>query len=315
MNVTNAPFTKGLHEVGDGLFAYLQPDGGWGWSNAGLIVGDGASLLVDTLFDCVLTAEMLSAMDVVRSKSPISTVVNTHANGDHCYGNQLVRDCEIIASAATAHEMHDVPPAMMASLNAAPGELGELFRSFFGAFAFEGIELVTPTRTFVGALTVSVGGRVVELHEVGPAHTAGDTIVYVPDADAVFTGDILFAHGTPIVWAGPISNWVAACDRIIDLAPNVVVPGHGPVSTLTEVRDCREYLSLIDREAQMRHVAGMSADEATHEIAGLLGTYRNRGEWGRLAVNVHAAYRHLDPLHHNPDVISLFRQMAKLEHA
>ena len=55
-------YTNGLHEVGDGCFAYLQPDGGWGWSNAGLIVGDGASLLVDTLFDLELTAEMLSTM-------------------------------------------------------------------------------------------------------------------------------------------------------------------------------------------------------------------------------------------------------------
>ena len=49
-------YTLGLHELGDGCFAYLQPDGGWGWSNAGLVVGDGASLLVDTLFDLDLTA-------------------------------------------------------------------------------------------------------------------------------------------------------------------------------------------------------------------------------------------------------------------
>ena len=44
-------YERGLHELGDGLFAYLQPDGSWGWSNAGLIAADGTSLLVDTLFD------------------------------------------------------------------------------------------------------------------------------------------------------------------------------------------------------------------------------------------------------------------------
>ena len=55
-------YEKGLHEVGDGVWAYLQPDGGWGWSNAGLGTSDGASLLVDTLFDLRLTAEMLEAM-------------------------------------------------------------------------------------------------------------------------------------------------------------------------------------------------------------------------------------------------------------
>ena len=53
---------KGLHEVADGCHAYLQPDGSWGWSNAGLIVGDGASLLVDTLFDLKLTQRMLDSM-------------------------------------------------------------------------------------------------------------------------------------------------------------------------------------------------------------------------------------------------------------
>ena len=55
-------YEKGLHQVADGVWAYLQPDGGWGWSNAGLIVDQGQSLLVDTLFDVPLTRDMLSAM-------------------------------------------------------------------------------------------------------------------------------------------------------------------------------------------------------------------------------------------------------------
>src|SRR6187401_240374 len=110
-------YEPGLHDVADGCHAYLQPDGGWGWSNAGLVAGDGASLLVDTLFDLKLTADMLDAMRVVTDTSPIATLVNTHANGDHCYGNQLVDQAEIIASSATAHEMAEVPPAMMAALN------------------------------------------------------------------------------------------------------------------------------------------------------------------------------------------------------
>ena len=89
---TRFPFTRGLHELGNGCFAFLQPDGGWGWSNAGLVTDAGASLLVDTLFDLALTREMLAAM---RRATPaaerIGTLVNTHANGDHCYGNSCVR--------------------------------------------------------------------------------------------------------------------------------------------------------------------------------------------------------------------------------
>ena len=130
------------------------------------MVGDGASLLVDTLFDLKLTRAMLEAMAPVRAAAPITTVVNTHANGDHCYGNQLVGGATIVASTATAAEMGEVSPAMLAGLNAAPGPLGEMFRGFFGAFDFAGIELVRPTQTFDGELELAVGGRAVTLIEV-----------------------------------------------------------------------------------------------------------------------------------------------------
>ena len=73
---TRHPYTHGLHEIGDGLHAYLQPDGGWGWSNAGLIVGDGVSLLVDTLFDLRLTASMLDSMTPLTSAAPVASLVN-----------------------------------------------------------------------------------------------------------------------------------------------------------------------------------------------------------------------------------------------
>src|SRR3974390_2234705 len=99
-------YQKGLTEVADGVWAYLQPDGGWGWSNAGLIVDGDQSLLVDTLFDMKLTREMLSAISDATglTGSDIGTLVNTHANGDHTYGNACCSNAEIIASAASAAE-------------------------------------------------------------------------------------------------------------------------------------------------------------------------------------------------------------------
>jgi cyclase len=313
-------YTLGLHELGDGCFAYLQPDGGWGWSNAGLIIGAGESLLVDTLFDLDLTAAMLDAMTVVIGGAPIDTVVNTHANGDHCYGNsEVVRrrpDVEIVASSATAHEMADVPPAMLAALNQAPGEVGELFRSFFGEFHFDGIELVAPTTTFDRRLDVEVGGRLVELIEVGPAHTSGDTIVHVPDAHTVYTGDILFIGGTPIVWAGPLSNWVAACDLMLGLDVDTVVPGHGPLTDKAGIVAVRDYLGFVDAEATVRQEAGMDAFDAARDIGRLLDVderFQEWGEFGRIAVNVETVYRTLDPEHATPDVVEQFRRMAQLE--
>src|SRR5437762_1838123 len=104
-------YAHGLHELGDQCFAYLQPDGSWGWSNAGLVAGDGASLLVDTLFDLRLTAEMLAAFEPITRSRPITHAVLTHSNGDHVHGNQLLgADVTVVAAAGTAREIHELTP-------------------------------------------------------------------------------------------------------------------------------------------------------------------------------------------------------------
>jgi cyclase len=245
-------------------------------------------------------------------------VVNTHANGDHCYGNQLVEGANIVASSATAREMTEVPPSMLAALNKAPGEVGDLFRSFFGDFEFDGIDLSLPTQTFDKRLDLNVGGREVQLIEVGPAHTAGDTIAYVPSTGSVFTGDILFIGGAPIVWAGPLQNWIAACDLIIGLEATVVVPGHGPLTDNVGVREVRDYLSYVLNEATERQAQGMDAFDAAKEICkNMMGdtskSFAGWKEFGRISVNVDTVYRTLDPQHQSPNVVEQFARMAALE--
>src|SRR5580692_10529227 len=111
------PYERGLTEVGEGIHAYLQPDGGWGWSNAGLVSDGEATLLIDTLFDLKLTEAMLTEMRrAVPAAARIDTLLNTHANGDHCYGNQLVSGARIVATERTAAEMLELPPSAMANL-------------------------------------------------------------------------------------------------------------------------------------------------------------------------------------------------------
>src|SRR5207244_6392363 len=113
---------------------------------------------------------------------------------------------------------------------------------------------------------LAVGDTEVRLIEVGPAHTGGDVLVQVPAARAVFTGDILFNGGHPIVWAGPVANWVAALDRILAMDVDVVVPGHGPVTDKAAVREEKAYLEHVSAEARARHAAGIPALEAARAI-------------------------------------------------
>jgi len=309
-------FEKGLHEIGNGLYAYLQPDGSWGWSNAGLVVDGGESLLVDTLFDLRLTREML---DVMRRAEPraaarIGTLVNTHANGDHCYGNALVAGAQIIASTQAAEEMKHLPAAMLGglvkSLGGDDSPLGRFVQRAFGPFAFDEIgETALPTRTFDGALALRTGERAVELIEVGPAHTRGDVIVHVPDARAVFTGDILFVEGTPIVWEGPVSNWIAACNRILALDAEVIVPGHGPITDRRGALAVRAYLEFVTREARARFEAGMDALTAARDIA--LGEFADWSDRERIVVNVDTLYRELGAPNAGGDTLRLLRGMAE----
>src|SRR4029077_12510719 len=110
------PYSRGLHEVADRVWAWTLPDGGYGWGDAGRVAGDGGSLLVDTLFDLPLTREMLTAMKPITSSAPITDALITHSNGDHTHGNQLLDESvRIIAAQGTADEIaHGMAPEMLA---------------------------------------------------------------------------------------------------------------------------------------------------------------------------------------------------------
>ena len=306
-------YRRGLHELGDELYAYLQPDGGWGWSNAGLIKGDGSSLLVDTLFDLRLTREMLEQMEPITAQAPIRQAMNTHGNGDHWFGNELLPDdIPIIATSRAIEDMRSTPPALMDALMGTAGlppELEAFVRQVFGPFEFSGIEPRFPTESFDGRHELTVGGRRVELLELGPAHTPGDAIVHLPDAGVVFTGDLLFIEGTPIMWAGPVANWLEACERILQLKARVLVPGHGPVTDESGVRDVQRYLGYVREEATKRHQAGMDAEAAAEDID--ISDFRDWGDPERIVVNVATVYRELDPTLTPASPPELFAQMGR----
>ena len=308
-------FSKGLHDLGNGCYAWLQPDGGWGFSNSGLVVDQGETLLIDTLMDLAHTREML---DGYRTAAPaaarIGTLVNTHSNGDHTYGNQLVAGARIIASRACAEEMAQRRPEERAAMMRdwrQHGEAGAAWHDLYdGVFDFEGLIYTPPTETFEQEFTVRVGAKEVQLTHVGPAHTRGDVIVFVPADRTAFTGDILFIGGHPVVWDGPVSNWIKACDLILSWDVETIVPGHGPITDKQGVRAVKHYFEYLTVEARKRFAAGMSEDEAVRDISMV-----DLSGWidaERIIVNVATLYREFSGATGKPNVMDFHARMARL---
>jgi cyclase len=333
-------------EVGDGCHAWIQPNGEWFESNAGLVAGDGESVLIDTLADLTLTRRMLDGFTDLTAGAPVRTLVNTHSDADHVHGNQLV-DAEIVSSRRSAELIRRLDPGSfkgfgrlargMRLVGRLPvpvvgslplpvlpriqlAAIGRYIGDMLEPFDFDGIDVVAPTREFEGELSLEAGGRKLRLIEVGPAHTPGDLLVHVPDAGVVYTGDILFVGATPVMWAGPVTNWINAIDRLTGLEAETYVPGHGPVCGREEAEAVKRYWVWLEAAARHRFNLGLSAWDAARDIA--LSPEFATSEWAewsapeRIVVNVHTLERErhgeLGGEASARDLVTLFSRVALL---
>ena len=182
-----------LRQIGKDVYACLQEDRGLGTSNSGLI-NRGGGLVVDTFWDLPHTRTMIDLYAGVWSAPP-RRVVNTHYNGDHCWGNQLFKGAEIIGHRlCAANFAKELPQAMqMMSAMAASSDpaMAAIGRAFAG-WDFNGIELTPPTTLFDTHMDLDVGGIAVNLIYVGPAHTASDVVAHLPEQRILFAGDVVF---------------------------------------------------------------------------------------------------------------------------
>ncbi|MEN8162221.1 MAG: MBL fold metallo-hydrolase [Myxococcota bacterium] len=282
-----------LREIAPHVHAALVPDRGWSWSNAGFVArGDG--LMVDTFMDVRRTREALALLDGAGAAKP-ARLVNTHHNIDHCWGNQLFRDDEIIAHRRAAEAMaKDMRPEMISALleakDASPG-LAWFADDLRGHFDFSDIEVTLPNHLIEGDVDLDLGPTRARLLCVGPAHTAGDVIVHLPADDVVFAGDVIFRDCTPLGWEGTFAGWIAALDRILALAPAVIVPGHGPLCGPEGARELRDYFVYVKREARACYERGLTLEDAAAAIE--LGPYGRWKQPERLVFQLARAYREL----------------------
>lgn len=300
-----ACFGGGLCEVGPRTWAWLQPNGGLGESNAGLIVGDGESLLIDTLWDERLTRRMLDAMAPLVADAPLRRAFVTHPDGDHWWGNAvLAPDVEICATAACDRAMRaEAPPRVLdgmartaALTRHAPGRVGAVARRMheqFAPFAWRGVRLRFADRLIDGDTTLEVGGRELRVLDLGPTHSPADAVVHLPDAGVVFAADLLFVGVTPIMWHGPVETWLAALQTLLALDAETYVPGHGPPCGRAEIERLADYWRWLRDGVAEHRAAGRSVGEAARALL-RSPEHDAFGDWlnpERILVNVATMYR------------------------
>ncbi len=254
----------GLIEVGKGCYGYIQT-GGLNISNAGLVVGNASNLVIDTLYVKPMAQAFQRAIRKV-TKKPIGQIVYTHHHADHTLGsNFFPKNIPIIAHRYMRERMEETGLDLAHYRLVNPEykvHLKELTHRY-------------PTYIYEGTMILDLGSVEAELHHLGHGHSKGDTIVYVPSAKVLYSGDCCFNFVTPATFDADIGNWIRTTQLILNVFKfEKVVPGHGPIGDRRAVEEMLGYLKLIHREAKKRFKQGMPARQAAKEIP--LGIY---GDW------------------------------------
>jgi cyclase len=291
-----APTAELVQEVADGVYAYVQSDGGWCLNNAGIIADRGECALIDTAATEERARRLQRAVARV-SPNPPRVVVNTHFHGDHSFGNFVFAETAVVI----AHERCRTEMAAA----------GLHLTGLWPDVCWGEISLALPALTYRDRLTLYVGGIAAELWHVGPAHTTNDTAVWLPDRGVLFAGDLAMAGATPFVAMGSVSGSIEALRQLRELGARTVVPGHGPVGGPEVLDRTEQYLRWVQRLAYQGLSAGIGPLEAARRAD--RGEYEHWLDAERLVPNLRRAYAELagaapgDPL----DMDALFREMVE----
>ena len=270
---------SGLQEVAPNVFAYIHSGVGWDICNSGFIVGDDGVLVIDSMMVASMVRPYMEGIRKVTDK-PIRYVVNTHHHVDHSFGNQFYLPAEVVSHRGCRE-------ALITS-----GADVDVLSQRYPQYSEDWTEArLTPASvTYEDKMVVHLGDRVVELLHPGPAHTYGDTLVYLPQEKVLFTGDVAFHYLTPLARDGHVSNWIRIANGILkDLDATTLIPGHGPVSGKEVVSATLKYLRLIKRTSRAHFERGAGVEEATSAVA--LGEYADWVEPERVLVNVQRLYQ------------------------
>nr|AAC18113.1 cyclase/dehydrase [Streptomyces roseofulvus] len=264
--------------LADGVHSWLQPDGGWCVSNAGILLAPDRVALVDTAAT-EARSRALGAAVAGLSPHPVRLLVNTHFHGDHSFGNGILgKDAVIVAHERTRTEM---------------AEAGLGLTGLWPGVDWGHVDPVLPQLTYRRRLTLHHGDLRVELIHPGPAHTTNDTLVWLPEQRVLFAGDVLLPGATPFVLMGSVTGSLHTLRLLRRLGPRVVVGGHGPLAGPEVIEETERYLLRLRRIATEGHAAGLTPLEAARRHGP--GPFAHWSEPERLAANLHRAYAELGP--------------------
>jgi cyclase len=267
-----------VEEVGEGLFAYVQPDGSWNVNNTGFLVGPDGVTSIDTCSTERRTRVYLDALARVTPE-PVRTLLNTHHHPDHTTGNGLLPRATIVA--------HEQARAEMLAMR------GVDLSAVWEPFDHGDVPFAPPFLTFADAVTLWLGDRRCEVRHVGrPAHTTNDVVVWVPDAGVLYAGDLLFNGGTPFLLQGSVAGAIEALERVVrPLGARTVVPGHGPVCGPEVIDDVLAYLRFVQDVAGRAVAAGAAPLDAARDTD--LGRFAGLTDPERIVGNLHRAMAEL----------------------
>jgi glyoxylase-like metal-dependent hydrolase (beta-lactamase superfamily II) len=234
-------------------------------SNAAFVVTPEGVLVVDALGSPALGEELIQAIRKI-TPAPIKYVVLTHYHADHIYGLQALKatGAQVLAQRDGQIYLHSETAALR--LKASREELFP--------WIDEKTELVPADRWLAGPLNLRMGGLDFQLQPVGPAHTPEDLVVYVPQLKLLLAGDIVFRGRVPFVGQADSGRWIGALDKLLAFDTQVIVPGHGPVSSTAreDLQMTRDYLAFLRQ----------SMGEAARNLEPFEEAYA-RTDWSRFA--------------------------------
>ncbi|HEY1544250.1 MAG TPA: MBL fold metallo-hydrolase [Xanthobacteraceae bacterium] len=298
-----------LVTVADGVHAWI---GAGGDSNAGAIETPEGVIVIDAQQTLNLARELRAAV-AAKTGKPLRMLVDTHGHLDHTHGNTVFGDVPILAHAKTLAAMNaclgprtrpewtitDFATKLrllfgqnILELVPEPDPARRWFAGRIAAADYDTVVIRPPNETFAGDFAFHLPDDTVRLHYFGPAHCDGDIVVHLERRKVVFLGDLLFHNRFPWLGDCDVDGLIAALGRVLALDVAVVVPGHGPPATLTDVARFRAMLIELRTAVAAAIKGGISEDAAVAEIALPQFAHVPRyAEW--LPIDVRAAYRYL----------------------